>query len=88
MGTENLEKLAWIAQISRSSGQRSANWVDLVQFAVNFESSISRGLKWKMAGKFRVICQKLRLFGYWGDVHGFLIASRCMNGMDFASFTI
>ena len=62
--------------------------MDFVQFAVNFESSISPGLKWKMAGKFCIICQKDRAFWLLGGVHGFLIASRCANGTDFMSFTI
>ena len=49
VGIENLEKLAWIAQISRSSGQGLANWADFAQFTVNFESSIYHGANWKMA---------------------------------------
>ena len=57
-----------------------------MQFAVNFESSIFCGPNWKMAGEICVICQDFGLFSYLGGIHGFLFASTCMNGVDFASF--
>ena len=66
VGIENLKKLAWIAQISRSSGQGSANWVDFAQFTVNFESSIYHGVNQKMVCEFRIICGNGGLFGYLG----------------------
>ena len=72
VGIENLEKLAWIARILRSSGQGSVNWVDFVQFTVNFESSIHHGANRKMVCEFHIICMNGGLFGYLGGVHGFL----------------
>ena len=88
MGIENFEKLAWIARISCSSGQGSANWADFAQFTVNFESSIYHGANRKMVCEFHVICANGGLFGYLGGVRGFLTVRMCVNGMDFASFII
>ena len=75
-------------QISHSSGQGSANWVDFAQFAVNFESSIYHGVKPKMVSKFCIICVNGGFFGYLGGVLGFLTVRMCANGTDFTSFTI
>ena len=88
LGIQNLGKLARSARISRSSGQGSANWVDFVQFTVNFESSIYHGVKRKMVCKFCIICVNCGLFGYLGGVLGFLTVRMCVNGVDFASFII
>ena len=88
VGIDNLEKLAWIARILRSSGQGSVNWVDFVQFTVNFESSIYHGANQKMVCKFCIICMNGGLFGYLGGVRGFLTACMCANGADFVSFII
>ena len=75
-------------RILHSSGQGSANWVDFVQFTVNFESSILHGAKRKMVCEFCIICVNCGLFGYLGGVLGFLTVCLCANGMDFASFII
>ena len=48
-----------------------------MQFAVNFGSSIFRGLNRKMGGEFCIIRQDFGLFGYLGVIHGFLIC-KCM----------
>ena len=64
------------------------NWADFVQFAVNFESSIYHGAKWKMVCEFHIICVNGGLFGYLGGVLGFLTVHMCVNGTDFASFII
>ena len=88
VGIENLEKSVWIAQISCSSGQGSANWVGFAQFTVNFESSIYHGANRKMICEFCIICGNGGLFGYLGGVHGFLTVRMCTNGADFASFII
>ena len=88
LGIQNLETLAQIRWILRSSGQGSANWVDFAQFAVNFESSIYHGAKRKMVCKFHIICMNCGLFSYLGGVHGFLTVRMCANGVDFASFII
>ena len=69
-GVQNLEKLAQSAWISRSSGQGLANWADFVQFAVNFESSIYPGAKWKMVCEFHFICMNGVFFRYFGSVIG------------------
>ena len=64
VGIENLKKLVWNVRILRSSGQRSVNWADFAQFAVNFESSIYHGVNWKMA---------LRIFTLFVRMVGFLV---------------
>ena len=69
VGIENLEKLAWIAQILRSSGQGSVNWVDFVQFAVNFESSIYHGANQKMVLRILHYLRKRRAFWLLGGVY-------------------
>ena len=71
MGTQNLEKLARNARISCSSGQGSVNWVDFVQFTINFESSIYHGAKREMVCKFCIICMNCGFFSYLRGVHGF-----------------
>ena len=77
-----------IAWILRNSEQATVNWVDFVQFAVNFESSIYHSANWKTVCEFRIICGNGGLFGYLGSVCGFLTVRMCMNGADFASFII
>ena len=64
------------------------NWVDFVQFTVNFESSIYHGTKRKMVCEFCIIGMNDGLFGYLGRVLGFLTVRTCANGVDFASFII
>ena len=64
------------------------NWVDFVQFTVNFESSIYHGAKWKMVCEFCIIYMNCGLFSYLGGVHRFLTVHMCMNGVDFASFIV
>ena len=88
LGIQNLERWVRNARILRSSGQGSANWVDLVQFAVNFEGSIYRGVNPKMVCEFRIICVNGGFFGYLGGVRGFLTVRMCGNGADFTSFII
>ena len=77
-----------MARILHNSEQGMANWLDFVQFAVNFESSIYHGANWKMVCKFCIICRNGGLFGYLGGVHGFLTVGMCANGTDFMSFII
>ena len=64
------------------------NWVDFVQFTVNFEGSIYHDGNWKMVCEFHIICRNGGLFGYLGGVCGFLTVGMCANGVDFASFII
>ena len=57
-----------------------------MQFAVNFESSISCGLNRKMSGEFHVICQKVQIAANFGNfAHGYRepreIGTDCMNFM-------
>ena len=66
MGIESLKKLAWVAQILRSSGQGSVNWVDFVQSTVNFESSIYHSVNWKMALQISHYFRKLWAFWLLG----------------------
>ena len=75
-------------RISHSSGQGSANWVDFVQFTVDFESSIYHGAKQKMVCEFHIICMNGGLFGYLGGVLGFLTVCTYVNGTVFALFII
>ena len=77
-----------MARILHNSEQGMVNWVDFAQFAVNFESSLCHGVNWKMVCEFHIICRKGGLFGYLGDVRGFVIVGMCGNGTDFASFMI
>ena len=78
-------RIAWILH---NSEQGTVNWVDFVQFAVNFESSIYHDVNRKMVCEFHIICGNGGLFGYLGGVHGFLTVRMCANGMDFTSFII
>ena len=85
---ENLEKLVQIARISHDSYQGQANCANFAQFAVDFVSSIFLCAKWKMVGEFCLICQKWRLFDYFGEVYMKVLYKIGANGTDFTSFTI
>ena len=71
LGIQNLEKLVRSTRILHSSGQGSVNWADFAQFAVNFESSIYHGARWKMVCEFHIICMDCGHFGYLVGVLGF-----------------
>ena len=88
MGIQSSRKLARIAQILHNLEQGMANWMDFVQSAVNFESSIYHGANQKMVCEFCIICGNGGLFGYLGGVHGFLTVLMCADGVDFVSFII
>ena len=62
--------------------------MDFAQFAVNFESSIYRCVNWKNGLRISRNLPKSGAFWLLGGVHGILAVSVCMNGTNFAAFTI
>ena len=73
LGVENLEKLAWVARISRDFCQEWANCVDFAQFAVNLYVPFSYVQNGKWLVNFAEFAKNCCFLIILGGVHGSFI---------------